>query len=132
VSSAHELLIARKNRALGFDPWQAQQMMQNLSNDFEVLEYRHTVKNMSEPMKELERAVLARQYVHASNKTFDWCMLNTTYRLDEKENIYPIKDAKDSKNKIDAAVAAIMGVGLWVQQEVQKPSVYESRGIRTL
>lgn len=93
-----------------FDPWQAQRTMQNLMADgLPVIEYRQTVQNMSEPMKDLEALVLSGELVHSNNPALNWMMSNVVCHTDAKENIYPRKEFPE--NKIDGPVALIMANG---------------------
>lgn len=104
----------------GFDPWQASYLIQRLQLDsIPVLEYRQTVQNMSLPMKELEALVLEKRLHHNGNPVLTWMMSNVVAHIDAKENIYPRKE--QPQNKIDGAVALIMGIGmLMTPQEPEK------------
>lgn len=93
-----------------FDPWQASSIMQRLQVDgLPVSEYRQTVQNMSEPMKELEALVLQGRIHHNGDPVLTWMISNVVAKLDAKENIYPKKEFPE--NKIDGAVALIMALG---------------------
>jgi phage terminase large subunit-like protein len=93
-----------------FDPWQASSIMQRLQGDgLTVKEYRQTVQNMSEPMKELEALTLQGRIHHNGDPVLTWMISNVVARLDAKENIYPKKEFPE--NKIDGAVALIMALG---------------------
>ena len=114
---------------VSFDPWQAQRTMQNLMADgLPVVEYRQTVQNMSEPMKELEALVLQGELIHDGNPCLAWMMSNVVCHTDAKENIYPRKEFP--QNKIDGPVALIMALGRMLSGEEQQTSVYETRGIQ--
>lgn len=104
----------------GFDPWQASYLMQRLELEkLPVLEYRQTVQNMSQAMKELEALILQKRVHHDGNKVLSWMMSNVVGHYDAKENIYPRKERPE--NKIDGAVALIMNIGLWMMpRETQK------------
>jgi phage terminase large subunit-like protein len=52
---------------------------------------------------------------------------NAAVRFDENLNFVPTK--KRSAEKIDGIVAAIMACGLAISDQVEGPSVYETRGI---
>lgn len=94
-----------------FDRWQAAKLMGELGDlNFEVVDLTNSVANMSEPMKELEAQVLAATLVHQGDPVMGWMIGNVTCRLDEKGNIFPRKETKDSPLKIDGPVAAIMGL----------------------
>lgn len=95
---------------VGFDPWQASNIMQRLQYDgLPVVEYRQTVQNMSEPMKELESLVLQGRLHHDGDPVLTWMIANVVCHVDAKENIYPRKER--AENKIDGAVATIMALG---------------------
>lgn len=100
----------------GFDPWQASSMMQRLQQDgLPVLEYRQTVQNMSEPMKELEALVLQGRFHFDGDPVLTWMISNVVAHIDAKENIYPRKERPE--NKIDGAVALIAAVGMAISIE---------------
>lgn len=104
-----------------FDPWQAQRTMQNLMAEaLPVVEYRQTVQNMSEPMKELEALVLQGALVHSGDPVLDWMISNVVCHTDAKENIYPRKEFPE--NKIDGAVALIMALGRMLTAREQGPT----------
>lgn len=74
-----------------------------------MVEFRHTVLNMSEPMKEVEALIRAGKIAHDGDPCFAWQMGNVVAREDAKDNVYPRKER--AENKIDAAVALIMAMG---------------------
>lgn len=95
---------------LPYDPWRATKLAQELAKeDIETVEFHGTVKNMSEPMYEIEAAISAKRMHHANNPLMDWMLSNVTVKPDAKDNIYPRKDKPEFK--IDGAVALIMAVG---------------------
>ena len=94
---------------VAFDPWQAAQLAQNMENDgVTMVEIRHTVQMISEPMKEMEALVLSKRWAHGDCPIMTWMISNVTATLDKKDNIYPNKER--SENKIDGPVAAIMAL----------------------
>lgn len=96
-------------REVAYDPWQAAQLAQNLSDDgVTMVEIRHTVQNISEPMKEMEALVLSQRWAHGDCPIMTWMISNVVATLDKKDNIYPNKER--SENKIDGPVAAIMAL----------------------
>lgn len=99
-----------------FDPWQAAQIIQRLQADgMQAVEYRQTVQNMSEPMKELEALVLQGRFHHDGCPVLTWMISNVVCHIDAKENIYPRKERPE--NKIDGAVALIMALGVSLTKE---------------
>lgn len=98
---------------VAFDDWQANYLITRLSNtSLPVVEYNQTVKNMSDPMKEVEARVISRKLWQDGNPVMTWMMGNVSAKMDAKENIYPRKDNEsDPRCKIDGPVALIMAMG---------------------
>lgn len=116
---------------VGYDPWQASYLATRLmAEGLPMGEYRQTVQNMSEPMKQLEALVLSNKLRHNGCPVLTWSISNVVAHVDAKENIYPRKEFPE--NKIDPAVASIVALGEYLTCEQEGPSVYETRGIRTL
>jgi phage terminase large subunit-like protein len=112
-----------------FDRYQAAKMMAELGDaGFEIVDLTNSVANMSEPMKELEALVLQGKLRHNGDPVLRWMISNVVCRRDEKDNIFPRKEHKDSKRKIDGAVAAIMALNRVLarrETEVSVPEDYE-------
>jgi phage terminase large subunit-like protein len=98
-----------------FDDWQANDLMgrlQKTSLKDKVINFNQTVRNMSEPMKEVEARVINRKLWHDGNPVMTWMMGNVVGKLDAKENIYPRKESESDPNcKIDGPIGLIMAVG---------------------
>jgi phage terminase large subunit-like protein len=106
---------------IGFDPWQATQLSMQLEKDGATcVEIKPTIANFSEPMKELRSLVRQGRFHHGGDPVLTWCVSNVVAKLDGKDNIYPTKEYPEKK--IDAAVATIMAMALWVraQSEVSR------------
>jgi phage terminase large subunit-like protein len=99
-------------KKIGFDEWQANYLITRLQAGLQdqIVVYNQTVRNMSEPMKEVEARVLARTLWHDGNPCQNWMMGNVTAKVDAKENVYPRKEVESEK--IDGVVALIMAMGL--------------------
>jgi phage terminase large subunit-like protein len=110
-----------------FDKWQGGKLMGELDEEgLIVVDLANNVANMSEAMKELEALVLAGTLRHQNDPVLTWMVSNVVCFLDEKDNIFPRKETKNSKNKIDAAVAAIMGLNrLMARRESQLVSPWD-------
>lgn len=111
-------------RGVGFDEWQANYMAQRLDPEGDgsrgiVMEsFPHQVRYMSDPMKEIEARVIARQFWHDGNSALTWMIGNTAARIDGKENYYPTKaNPSDPNCKIDGVVALIMGMGMAIRDK---------------
>ncbi len=98
---------------VAFDDWQANYLITRLSStSIPVVDFNQTVKNMSDPMKEVEARVIARTLWHDGNPVMTWMMGNVAAKIDAKENIYPRKENDNDPNcKIDGPVTLIMAMG---------------------
>lgn len=113
---------------VAYDPHQATHLITMLmAEGVPVLEFRHTVLAMSEPMKETEALMREHRLVHDGDPVMTWMVSNVTAKVDAKDNVYPRKEAVE--NKIDGAVALIMAQGAMKLAPVSEESVYESRGL---
>lgn len=99
---------------LAFDPWNAQQTLNDLQEEGlppeKLVEYVQSgYKNWSEPMKQTEAMMLENRIHHDGNPVMRWCMGNVGVKEDINQNIRPVK-LVDSE-KIDGAVTLIMTTG---------------------
>lgn len=119
-------------REVGYDPWQATQLAQRLTEQkVPMVEVRATTQNFSAPMKELDALVRSGRLHHDSNPVARWCVSNVTCRIDANENIYPRKERPEQK--IDGVVALIIALNRAMFAEPEPPSSpYEQRGMRFL
>lgn len=111
------------------DPWNAQMLTQQLQkHDIEVINISQDFKSLSPPMKEIARLLQTGQMTHEEHPAARWCFGNVSIAVDGNENIKPMKNR--SKDKIDLIVALITGMAMAMRLE--KVSVYEVRGMRSL
>lgn len=90
-----------------FDPFQATQFSTRMIREgLPMIEVGATVRNFSEPMKQLEALVISGRLHHNGNPVLSWMISNVVCHLDKKDNIYPNKEFP--QNKIDGVVAMLM------------------------
>lgn len=108
-----ELIRQVNLQDISFDDWQANMLMAKLLKQrLPVVNYPMVVKNMSEPMKQLEAEIITGKFWHDGNPAMTWMMGNVTAKQDAKENIYPRKENdNDPHCKIDGPVATIIAMG---------------------
>jgi phage terminase large subunit-like protein len=116
-------------REIAFDRWGAVQMVQNLEGmGFTVVPFGQGFKDMSPPTKELMKLTLEQKIAHGGHPVLRWMMDNIYIRSDPAGNIKA--DKEKSTEKIDGAVAAIMGLDRAIRcGNESHESVYNSRGI---
>ena len=116
-------------REIAFDRWGAVQIVQNLEGmGFTVVPFGQGFKDMSPPTKELMKLTLEQRIAHGGHPVLRWMMDNIFIRTDPAGNIKA--DKEKSTEKIDGAIAAIMGLDRAIRcGNDTRASVYDSRGI---
>ena len=116
-------------REIAFDRWGAVQMVQNLEGmGFTVVPFGQGFKDMSPPTKELMKLTLEQRLAHGGHPVLRWMMDNIFIRTDSAGNIKA--DKEKSTEKIDGAVAAIMGLDRAIRcGNDTRESVYDTRGL---
>ncbi len=104
--------------SLGYDRWSAVEFAKKAEHEnMRPEEVRQGAKTMSEPMKELERNILAGDFVYDSN-LLKMGLLNTSIDIDANENIRPVKGKGDLK-RIDPCVATIIAYTVYLDNAEQ-------------
>lgn len=119
-------------REIGFDPWNATQLATDLLNNhgIQMVEVRQGVKSLSEPSKDILKAVLGGKLRHGGHPVLRWCTDNLVMVPDANENIRPVKDK--STDRIDLFVAMLIGWSRAVANMGTMVSIYETRGVLTI
>ena len=120
LSSAGIVIV----REVAKDPWGGQQLGANLAKEgFEVVDIPQQVRYLSDPMKEIQALVDAGRFHHDDNPCTVWQMSNVEVQPDRNENIFPRK--LRAANKIDAAVAMIVGMARAMVSDQDEKSFWE-------
>ncbi len=110
----------------GFDPHNATHLRQQVDKkcDIDWLELPQKAAHLSDPMKELEAAIVAGRIHHTGDPCFSWQMSNVTAKEFADETVFPRKEKPE--NKIDGPVALIMSIHRAMEGEAEEyRSVYE-------
>ena len=95
---------------VAYDPHQATMLVTNLQAEgIPVVEFKPTVLNFSEPMKQIEALIRDRKLKHDGDPVMTWMMSNVVAKVDAKDNVYPRKERPE--NKIDGFVALCSAMG---------------------
>lgn len=98
---------------IAFDPDQARMMVSELrAEGITCTEVTATMKNFSEPMKEMEAMTRKRAIAHDGDEIFTWMLSNVVTKENHRDQVYPRKEVPE--NKIDGVVAHIMVLGRWM------------------
>lgn len=87
-------------------------------------------RDMSNPTKDLMRLVLEGTLRHNKHPVLRWCMDNVFVRTDPAGNIKI--DKEKSTEKVDGAVALVMGLDRALKNENAASSIYDVRDMLTL
>lgn len=118
-------------KSVGFDEWNAQDLMTNLEADgLDVVKIPQIFKYLSDPTKELEARTLSRKIRHNGNPVLRWMFGNLSVIEDASGNIRLNKKA--SREKIDGIVALVNALSRSLMTKKEAESVYKNRGVRTL
>jgi len=112
---------------VGYDPAQATHLVNNLQGaGLTTIEIRPSTLNFSEPMKELEAAILSGRFHHDGDPVLAWMAGNVSAKEDVKGNIYPRKESDAAK--IDGVVALLVALRC-VMLSGEAENIYETRGV---
>lgn len=98
------------------DPYNATQMMLSLAEDYDVVELKQTITNLSPPTKEFRNEVYKGNIVYEKSKLLEWNVNNAITRKDRNEN-EALDKANKNKQRIDLLVAAIFAFSECYKQE---------------
>lgn len=111
---------------IAYDPWGATQLATQLAEQDELpmTEVGQTVKQLSDPMKEIQALVIDGRLHHEHHPVMNWMISNVTARVDRNDNVFPNKDTAD--NKIDGAVALMTAMSRAMVQEAPDDGYHDS------
>ncbi len=121
------------HQCIAFDQYSAQQMQQEIEKKVRpdvVITLPQTVAMLSEPMKEVEAAVLGGRLHHDGDPVLAWAVSNVVVRPDNNDNIFPRKEHPD--NKIDPVSALLNAMNRAYNANAAQASIYATRGLREL
>lgn len=119
-------------RSIGFDRWNATQLVTQLGGDgFDMLPVGQGYASLSGPAKLLEAHVAGRFIHHDGNPVLRWMVANAVAEMDPAGNVKPSK-AK-STERIDGVAAWCDALFAWMGSDTDGfVSVYETRGLATI
>lgn len=91
---------------VGYDSWNAQYWCDEMREyGFDMVEVRQGAKTMSTPMKQMKADLIDKKINYNNNPILKWCLSNVSVKMDDNENIRPVKENK--RQRIDGAVSLI-------------------------
>ena len=93
---------------VGYDPWNSRYWVDEMAQrGYTMSECRQGVKTLSQPMKEMGADLRAKVINYGNNPILKWCLTNVAPKVDENDNIRPVK-GKVSRQRIDGAVSLLI------------------------
>jgi phage terminase large subunit-like protein len=126
-----ELSKKYRIKTLAADKVHAYQLGQELAEEgIDVQWFGQGFISMGAPTARLEKLVREGGIVHPSDPVLDYCVHNVRCETDAAGNQKPSNRLKLRHERIDCAVALIMAVGLWLDDQTkQQGSVYDDAGV---
>lgn len=122
-------------REIHFDPNNARYLATKLVEEDgfggdTVVEHQQTCGHMNDPIVNTEKCILDRTLCHGGHEVLRWCVSNVKLYTDTGGRRR--FDKKNSSEKIDLAVAMVMGVGTALTLLKPKVSFYETHEARSI
>jgi phage terminase large subunit-like protein len=130
---ANDLAKLYDIREIGYDRWNATQIIQNLTDDgITMVPIGQGFASMSAPTKEMLRLIMEHKLRHNDNPILNWMADNFSVKQDSQDNVKPSKpDRRQTSKRIDGIQAAINAVARIIVTPEYKGSVYDTRGVLT-
>ncbi len=120
---------------IGYDPAfsteLAVQLRDRCGYGDKVLEVLQNHKHLSEACQVFEALVKAGRVIHGGHRLLRWNVENIAVRTDDAGRIRPVKPRRATK-RIDGVVATIIALALLIKMPDKAPSVYLTRGVKSL
>jgi len=129
----NELARKYRIRGIGIDQAGAAGVVSKLKRHFGedlVEEIPQGFRRLSEPSKLVEALIIGRNLSHDGNPCMTWCVSNTATEENAWREIRPVK--LNQRKRIDGLVALIDAIAKMLGTPGAEPSVYLTRGVRTL
>lgn len=105
----------------GYDKWSAIYWVKEMEEDygFECKRVSQEFGSMSEPMKLVEKDLKSNLIVYNDNPIDKWCLENTAFNINTKQEIMPIKIQGKEDKKIDGAVTMIIAYRIYIDNRTE-------------
>lgn len=99
----------------GYDKWSAIYWVKDMENyGFDCTRVNQDFGTMSEPMKLVENDLKKKLIVYNNNPIDKWCLENTAFVLNKRQDIMPCKIEGQEEKKIDGAVTMIIAYRIYI------------------
>lgn len=99
----------------GYDKWSAIYWIKEMEGyGFDCTRVNQDFGTMSEPMRLIEKDLQKKLIVYNNNPIDKWCLENTAFVLNSKQDIMPVKVQGQDDKKIDGAVTMIIAYRIYI------------------
>ena len=119
-------------QTIAFDRWRIKDLemiFQDLGVELPLEPFGQGYQSMAPAVDQYEHLIIGKTLRHTGNPCMNWNASNAVVEMDPSGNRKLSK--RKATGRIDGMVAAVMAAGV-TTQEIQPPSVYETRGILSL
>lgn len=104
----------------GYDKWSAVYFTKEMEEyGFDMQKVDQTWGSMSEPMRMVEKDLKSHLIVYNNNPVDKWCLENTAFVMNNKQDIMPVKIQGQDDKKIDGAVTMIIAYRIYLDNRSQ-------------
>lgn len=104
----------------GYDKWSAIYWVKEMEEyGFECKRVDQTWGSMSEPMRLVEKDLKSNLIVYNNNPMDKWCLENTAFAINPKQDIMPVKVQGQDDKKIDGAVTMIIAYRIYIDNRTE-------------
>jgi len=105
----------------GYDEWSAIYWVKEMEDTygFECKKVKQNWGSMSEPMKLVEKDLQSNLIVYNDHPIDKWCLENTAFNINSREEIMPIKVQGKEDKKIDGAVTMIIAYRIYIDNRTE-------------
>lgn len=104
----------------GYDKWSARYWTKEMEDyGFDMQKVDQTWGSMSEPMKLVETDLKGKLIVYNNNPVDKWCLENTAFIINSKQDIMPVKVQGQDEKKIDGSVTIIICYRVYVDNRTE-------------
>lgn len=97
------------NEILAFDRWGSPAIKEDLSENFNMLDFGQGYRSMSPAINTFEEMLIDKKIIIANNPCLNWMAKNTVATVDDAGNVKYSK--RKSRKKIDGIIAMVMAIG---------------------
>jgi phage terminase large subunit-like protein len=99
----------------GYDKWSAIYWVKEMEGcGFDCTRVNQDFGTMSEPMRLIEKDLQKKLIIYNNNPIDKWCLENTAFVLNSKQDIMPVKIQGQDDKKIDGAVTMIIAYRIYI------------------